>query len=371
MLYWVIAPIKVSRMSKMFSTAFFKRHAAVLTACLILLIGMGPIGMTSAATVNREVLVCVNKKSGAMRQVTKAKCTKTERLLRLPSGAEATTGETVNRETLICVNKKSGAMRQVTKAKCTKTERLLRLTSGTEATTSTTVVTGPTGAKGDTGAAGATGAKGDTGAAGAKGDTGAAGAKGDTGAAGAKGDTGDTGDTGATGAKGDNGDAGATGPTGARGPTGTTGATGPTGPTGPGTVWVNIWDVPAGQNSFLVATPIDDKVTLECQEIASVSTYRLKMTRSASETVIATVSAIGAFVDTSTYVLAPPTPPTPPVITSQVGGDRTTPDVWDIRVFDSNYPFDSLRSHYIIRVRLSSTECGLNVWKTPVDLSLT
>ena len=61
-------------MSEMFSTSFFKRHAAVLTACLILLIGMGPIGMTSAATVNREVLVCVNKKSGAMRQVTKAKC---------------------------------------------------------------------------------------------------------------------------------------------------------------------------------------------------------------------------------------------------------------------------------------------------------
>ena len=121
-------------MSKMFSTSFFKRHVAVLTSCLILLIGMGPIGMTSAATANREVLVCVNKKSGAMRQVTKAKCA--------------------------------------------KTERLLRLTSGTEATTSTTVVTGPTGAKGDTGAAGATGAKGDTGAqgpAGPKGDAGAAG----------------------------------------------------------------------------------------------------------------------------------------------------------------------------------------------------
>ena len=136
-------------------------------------------------------------------------------------------------------------------------------------------------------------------------------------------------------------------------------------------MWVNIWDVPAGQNSFLVATPIDDKVTLECQEIASVSTYRLKMTRSASETVIATVSKIDVQNSTTTYLLAPPTPPTPPVNPSQVGGDRTTPDVWDIRVFDENYLFDSLRSHYIIRVLLSPTQCGVRVWKTPVDLSLT
>ena len=357
MLYWVIAPIKVSRMSKMFSTAFFKRHAAVLTACLILLIGMGPIGMTSAATVNREVLVCVNKKSGAMRQVTKAKCAKTERLLRLPSGAEATTGETVNRETLICVNKKSGAMRQVTKAKCTKTERLLRLTSGTEATTSTTVVTGPTGAKGDTGAAGATGAKGDTGAAGAKGDTGAAGAKGDTGAAGAKGDTGDTGDTGATGAKGDNGDAGATGPTGARGPTGTTGAT------GPGTVWTDSGSASIGgeegsgqfpvENMQLVINPF----IIECEKPATTPTYRLMMRSTvSSETVIATVSSKTGVPGPITYIVEN-------LAVSQVGVDRTTNDVWEIRVFDENFPTNALTSHHIIRVFISADLCAVQVWK--------
>jgi hypothetical protein len=136
-------------------------------------------------------------------------------------------------------------------------------------------------------------------------------------------------------------------------------------------VWINVLTLPAWQSTILVATPIDDKVTLECQEIASVSTYRLKMTRSASETVIATVSKIDVQDSTTTYLLAPPAPPTPPVITSQVGGDRTTPDVWDIRVFDSDNPFDSLTSHYIIRVLLSPTLCGVDVWKTPVDLSLT
>ncbi len=139
-------------MSKMFSTSFFKRHTAVLTACLILLIGASQFGVTRAATVSREVLVCVNKKSGAMRQVAKAKCAKTERLLQLTSGSDGATGPT-------------GA-------------------------------TGPAGAKGDTGAAGT---KGDTGAAGAKGDTGAAGSTGPTGERGPTGSTGPTGATGPTG----------------------------------------------------------------------------------------------------------------------------------------------------------------------------
>jgi hypothetical protein len=107
-----------------------------------------------------------------------------------------TRAASVSKDVLICVNKKSGAMRQVAKAKCAKTERFVRLTSGATGATGQTGATGPTGAKGDTGAAGA---KGDTGAAGAKGDTGAAGAKGDTGAAGA---TGATGPAGATGARG-------------------------------------------------------------------------------------------------------------------------------------------------------------------------
>ena len=354
-------------MSEMFSTSFFKRHAAVLTACLILLIGMGPIGVTRAATVNREVLVCVNKKSGAMRQVTKAKCTKTERLLRLTSGTEATTGETVNRETLICVNKKSGVMRQVTKAKCAKTERLLRLTSGTEATTSTTVVTGPAGAKGDTGAAGA---KGDTGAAGAKGDTGATGAKGDTGDAGAKGDTGAAGakgDTGDAGAKGDTGDAGATGPTGARGPTGPTGPTGATGPTGPGTLWV-MWD--SGTVSGGLPTEaepnmgiVNDPVLIQCWKPApfTTPTYSLSIGASATEMVIATVSAIGVQ-GATTYVLENSS-------VVKVGGNRTTEDVWDIRVFDTVVNSNNLKYHYIARVYLSSNSCGVIAWKN-ADFSL-
>ena len=130
-------------MSKMFSTSFFKRHTAVLTACLILLIGASQFGVTRAATVSREVLVCVNKKSGAMRQVAKAKCAKTERLLQLTSGSDGATGPT-------------GA-------------------------------TGPAGAKGDTGAAGT---KGDTGAAGSTGPTGERGPTGSTGPTGATGPTG-------------------------------------------------------------------------------------------------------------------------------------------------------------------------------------
>jgi hypothetical protein len=347
-------------MSKMFFPAsFFKRHVAVFTACLILLIGAGQFGIARAASVSKDVFVCVNKKSGAMRQVTKAKCAKTERLLRLTSGAEATTGETINRETLICVNKKSGAMRQVTKAKCAKTERLLRLTSGTEAATSTTVVTGPTGAKGDTGAAGAkgdTGAKGETGAAGTKGDTGA---KGETGAAGTKGDTGakgDTGDKGATGAKGDTGDAGAAGPTGARGPTGATG------PTGPGTLW-NLGSV--GNFSGLPTEPnmvLDDPVEIRCWKPSTTPTYSLSIGASATEIVIATVSRaqVAAFANpgtSSTYVLE-----NSPVV--EVGGDRTTDEVWDIRVFDTEVNSNNLKYHYIATVYLSSDSCRVIAWKT-------
>ena len=320
-------------MSKMFSTSFFKRHVAVLTSCLILLIGMGPIGMTSAATANREVLVCVNKKSGAMRQVTKAKCAKTERLLRLPSGAEATTGETVNHETLICVNKKSGAMRQVTKAKCAKTERLLGLPSGTEAATSTTVVTGPTGAKGDTGAAGA------------KGDTGAAGTKGDTGAA------------------------GTTGPTGERGLTGLTGPTGPAGPTGARiALW---WDGGNGGIGWSSNAPPEeygsnfglvDSITMGCWKPRSTSTttYRINMGASATETVIASVSAIGVQGSTN-YILQNSA-------VSRVGGDRTTDDIWDIRVFDNQNYLDALKAQYIIKVALGLNDCMADVWVSSKDL---
>jgi len=348
-------------MSKMFSPASFsRRHATVLIACLILLIVAGQFGITRAASVSKDVLICVNKKSGAMRQVTQAKCAKTERFVRLTSGAAGATGPTgatgpagAKKDVLICVNKKSGAMRQVTQAKCAKTERFVRLTSGAAG------ATGPAGAKGDTGAAGA---KGDTGAAGAKGDTGAAGAKGDTGAAGAKGDTGAAGakgDTGAAGAKGDTGAAGAKGDTGAAGTTGATGpagATGARGLTGPGTVWIDYASASMGGLPVAPIEIITDPVVIECEKPAATPTYRLKMGASASETVMATVSKISVQGSTTTYVVENSA-------TSRVGGDRTTEDIWDIRVFDYNNPNDALTAQYIIRVYLSSNACGVQVWK--------
>jgi hypothetical protein len=72
-----------------------------------------------------------------------------------------------------CANKKTGAMRYISKGACKKTETALSWNQ-----------MGPQGLPGSAGTKGTAGAKGDTGAAGTKGDTGAAGAKGDTGAAG-------------------------------------------------------------------------------------------------------------------------------------------------------------------------------------------
>ena len=139
-----------------------------------------------------------------------------------------------------------------------------------------------------------------------------------------------------------------------------------TGATGPGTVWTDWFYYLGGQYIPAENFPVDGKLTLQCEEVASISTYRLMMEMGDSplETVIATVSKIGVQDSSTTYVLENSG-------VFQVGGDRTTPDVWDIRVFDSNNPFDSLTSHYIIRVLLSPTLCGVDVWKTPVDLTLT
>jgi len=250
------------RMSKIFSPAsFIKRHAAILTACLILIIGASQFGVTRAATVNREVLVCVNKKSGAMRQVTKAKCAKTERFLRLTSGV-------------------SGA-------------------------------TGPTGVTGLTGATGPTGA---------------------------------------------------TGLTGATGPIGPTGATGARGLTGPGTVWIDYlsarWGgVPSNPTEIVSDASFDNgpSFIIECWQPDFTPTYRLKMGASASETVIATVSKNGVQGST-TYVLENST-------VSPVGADRTTGDLWDIRVFNSNNSGSALTTHYLVWVYGSSNVCGVTVWK--------
>ena len=73
-----------------------------------------------------------------------------------------------------CANKKTGAMRYISKGSCKRTETALSWNQS-----------GPQGVPGSTGAKGDTGARGDTGAAGARGDTGAAGARGETGLAGA------------------------------------------------------------------------------------------------------------------------------------------------------------------------------------------
>ena len=101
---------------------------------------------------------------------------------------------------------------------------------------------------------------------------------------------------------------------------------------------------------------LDSKVAIECLEVGITPTYRLKMTTSALETVIATVSAIGVQGST-TYV----SENTSGVF--QVGGNRTTSDVWDIRVFDDNSSSDTLTSHYIIRFQKFSTNFSVRVWK--------
>jgi hypothetical protein len=77
--------------------------------------------------------------------------------------------------------------------------------------------------------------------------------------------------------------------------------------------------------------------------------------------VIATVSraqgATGLFTGTSsTYVLEDS-----PVV--KVGGDRTTDEVWDIRVFHNSNPTNALTSQSTILVKLSSSSCTAVSWK--------
>ncbi len=272
------------------SVLFFKRQAAVLIACLILLIGAGQFGVTRATSVSREVLVCVNKKSGVMRQVTKAKCAKTESFLRLTSG-----------------------------------------------------VAGATGAAGTTGAAGAAGANGEKGAVG---ETGAVGAKGETGAAGTNGVKGETGAAGTTGTA---GAAGTTGTAGAAGTPGTPGAT------GPGTLWEGHGESGVGNLDGFPREVINDPVVVECLQPSTTPTYRLKMGASAREMVIATVSTSGVQGPT-TYVLANSA-------VAQIGGDRTTNDLWEIRVFDS-FLDNALKIHFLVRIFLSPNSCATEVWRT-------
>jgi hypothetical protein len=105
-------------------------------------------------------------------------------------------------------------------------------------------------------------------------------------------------------------------------------------------------------------TVVDDPVVIQCWKPApfTTPTYSLSIGASATEIVIATVSAIGGGVDTSTYVLENSS-------VVKVGGNRTSEDVWDIRVFDTGVISNNLKYHYIARVYLSSDSCGVTAWK--------
>lgn len=113
---------------------------------------------------------------------------------------------------------------------------------------------------------------------------------------------------------------------------------------------------------------LDDPVEIRCWKPSTTPTYSLSIGASATELVIATVSraqvAAGVFTGaTSTYVLE-----NSPVV--KVGGDRTTDEVWDIRVFDTEVNSNNLKYHYIARVYLSSESCRVIAWKN-ADFSLT
>ena len=121
-------------------------------------------------------------------------------------------------------------------------------------------------------------------------------------------------------------------------------------------MWIDYASASIGGLPVAPIEIITDPVVIECEKPAATPTYRLKMGASASETVMATVSKISVQGSTTTYVVENSA-------TSRVGGDRTTEDIWDIRVFDYNNPNDALTAQYIIRVNLSSNACGVQVWK--------
>lgn len=174
------------------------------------------------------------------------------------SAAIARANTTPTGEIRLCVNKKTGAVRILSKS-CSKSDSTLMINAK-----GPTGPTGPAGSKGDTGAQGAAGArgekgeKGDRGLQGLQGPQGSQGSTGARGPAGANGLQGDEGPVGITGPQGDPGPEGPTGPQGGigeqgpqgdpgpEGPAGPDGPAGPEGPTGP--------DGPAGPPGF--ATPL-------------------------------------------------------------------------------------------------------------------
>lgn len=56
-----------------------------LIAAMVLIVGLGQINVSRAATTTGEVVVCANTRTGDLRQITKGKCRRTERILRLHS----------------------------------------------------------------------------------------------------------------------------------------------------------------------------------------------------------------------------------------------------------------------------------------------
>lgn len=67
----------------------YRRKSVAFIAVFAFLFGAGDLAISHATTGGSDILVCVNKKSGVMRQNTKGKCQKTERIVRLSSAAVA------------------------------------------------------------------------------------------------------------------------------------------------------------------------------------------------------------------------------------------------------------------------------------------
>lgn len=109
----------------------------------------------------------------------------------------------------VCVNKKSGVMRQILKGKCKKTERMVAVAKSSTAQ-GAVATQGPQGLQGATGATGAAGSNGATGAEGPRGLTGETGAPGETGPRGLTGEPGPQGETGLRGLTGETGPSGST-----------------------------------------------------------------------------------------------------------------------------------------------------------------
>ena len=85
-------------------------------------------------------------------------------------------------------------------------------------------------------------------------------------------------------------------------------------------------------------------------------TYRIVFEYFPTDMVIASVSSIGS--TPVTYVFE-----------NNLGGglfevDRTTSDVWDVRVFDPLVNEAALKYQAIVRVKLSSNSCDAVTWKT-------